>query len=169
MEFTLEEKKQANDLLSEWQEALRSGKIIQGFEALKELQYNEKTSYCCLGVLGEICTNKDPNLLEWVSASNNKNTLVWKKTNKYSTAYIPMEAWTYYKLPISLSSLEESKRKALYELFKSKPKNNQPYTYPEQLVQSLLFSLNDTYKWKFSEIADVIEYFKYTIEENTDV
>lgn len=47
--LTIEQKKK-------WLKALRSGKFLQGMGSLEVSCYNGgKTSYCCLGVLGEVC------------------------------------------------------------------------------------------------------------------
>lgn len=46
------------ELKQEWLQALRSEKFEQGQGALKRTLSENKFSYCCLGVLGEICVQK---------------------------------------------------------------------------------------------------------------
>lgn len=54
-------------LIKEWCEALESGKYIQGYTRLKQIETNSTISHCCLGVLCDLVAPdqwvKDPDYI----------------------------------------------------------------------------------------------------------
>lgn len=113
-----------------WLNALRSGDYEQGREKLR----NDKDQYCCLGVLCEIYRKKVSGVDLWCAdESDHKYTIFGQP------AYISASVKEWAGLD-SIDPKVEAETESHYPA-----------------VEIELTSLNDDFKWDFSQIADAIE------------
>lgn len=131
-----------------WLTALRSGKYKQGYGQLK-LECDESTSYCCLGVLCEV--------MGLVQINENMNCTKETKTFLYQGEQ------SYAALPFGNGDLLPKEGASIFTNDAALPHkdlwNEEQTTKYGHLTRMSLTRLNDSSKYTFNDIADIIETF----------
>ena len=106
-----------------WLDALRSGEYVQG----KYILRSNQNTYCCLGVLGDVCVKENLAKWQYIDKKHRLNT-IWGQSN----ANIPLDLQLKIGLDTDEGLVVKGKKRTLT-------------------------ILNDTDDYTFLQIADLIE------------